>query len=276
MLNYILTTNACTLFLDGKIHTIGKQKPAVWERFYEALKKADLETIRQLVDKSTALINYTNGVFEIKDNVVYYRGVTVDNSLTRRVVNMMEEGFDIQPMVNFIGNLMNNPSNRAVEELYNFLEVCDLPITPDGQFIAYKRVRANYMDVHSGTIRNQVGDKPFMLRNQVDDNKERTCSHGLHVCSINYLTNFSGERLMVVKVNPRDVVSIPVDYNNSKMRVCEYEVIQEIDMATVEAFQRDLPAIYNARLDEDDEGYNDDDDNIPDYDDDDPRIWDRI
>ena len=33
---------------------------------------------------------------------------------------------------------------------------------------------------------------------------------------------------MLIKVNPRDVVSIPVDYNNSKGRCCKYEVVGEV------------------------------------------------
>ena len=69
-----------------------------------------------------------------------------------------------------------------------------------------------------------------MPRQAVDDNPNNTCSHGLHVCSYEYLKNFTGERLVVCKVNPRDVVSIPTDYNHTKMRVCRYEVIQEIPL----------------------------------------------
>ena len=34
---------------------------------------------------------------------------------------------------------------------------------------------------------------------------------------------------MLVKVDPADVVSIPVDYNNTKMRCCRYEVIGEYE-----------------------------------------------
>jgi uncharacterized protein YerC len=37
-----------------------------------------------------------------------------------------------------------------------------------------------------------------------------------------------GNHLMVVKVNPRDVVSIPSDYNNAKGRACEYLIYDEI------------------------------------------------
>jgi hypothetical protein len=66
-----------------------------------------------------------------------------------------------------------------------------------------------------------------MARNSVNDNPEETCSHGLHVCSEGY-TKF-GDRLMLVAVNPADVVSVPIDYNASKMRTCRYTVFQEIE-----------------------------------------------
>ena len=35
---------------------------------------------------------------------------------------------------------------------------------------------------------------------------------------------------MLLKINPADVVSIPIDYNNSKGRCCRYEVIKELPM----------------------------------------------
>ncbi|MHA1290409.1 MAG: hypothetical protein ACTSPB_23760 [Candidatus Thorarchaeota archaeon] len=127
-------------------------------------------------------------------------------------------------------NLKDNPSKRAVDELYGFLEKNLLPLTPDGHFVAYKKVRDNYMDIHSGTFNNSVGQICEMARNEVDEDKDRTCSSGLHFCSLEYLPSFggwSGSRVMLVKINPRDVVSIPSDYNNSKGRACRYEVIGE-------------------------------------------------
>ena len=116
------------------------------------------------------------------------------------------------------------------------------------------------MDVYTGTIDNRVGNVVSMPRNQVDDLSERTCSHGLHVCSIGYLTHYTGERLVAVKVNPRDIVSIPKDYENSKMRVCEYTVVQELDMSTIAAFDEALRSVWvnNPPIDDDesDEEYN--------------------
>lgn len=157
---------------------------------------------------------------------------------------MAEEGYPVDHMLAFLENLLQNPSARAIEQLYNFLEKCNLPITPDGHFIAYKRIRSNWMDCHSGTISNRIGAVIEVSRQCVDDNPNRTCSYGLHVCSLEYLKHFHGERLILTKQNPRDVVAIPTDYNDTKMRVCRYEVLEELNMATIEGFDRDLPAVY--------------------------------
>jgi hypothetical protein len=126
---------------------------------------------------------------------------------------------------------MENPSYRAVQELYEFLEVGGVPLTEDGCFVVYKKVRENFKDIHSGTFDNSVGAIPNMPRNAVDEDSSRTCSAGLHVCSFGYLAHFgssANNRVVACKVNPKDVVSIPKDYGNTKMRVCRYEVIADV------------------------------------------------
>ena len=106
----------------------------------------------------------------------------------------------------------------------------ELPITEDGHFLAFKNVKIDYKDIHSGTFDNSVGKVCEMPRYKVDEDKDRTCSSGLHFCSIAYLPSFSdsnGGHTMIVKINPKDVVAIPADYNNTKGRTCKYEVIGE-------------------------------------------------
>ena len=46
----------------------------------------------------------------------------------------------------------------------------------------------------------------------------------LHVGSMGYVGTFGGSGSVVLEclVNPRNVVSVPTDYHNTKMRVCEY------------------------------------------------------
>ena len=124
---------------------------------------------------------------------------------------------------------MENPSKRAVDELYGFLEASKLPITQDGYFLAYKSVKQNFRDVHSGTIDNSPGVTVKMTRNAVNDNKDQTCSTGLHFAAHNYAKGFHGQgKMVVLKINPRDVVSIPSDYKNEKGRCCEYLVLMEV------------------------------------------------
>ncbi len=129
------------------------------------------------------------------------------------------------------------------------MENNSLPITPDGYFLAYKKVHEDFTDIHTGKISNAVGAHPKMRRNQVDDNRGNTRSEGYHFCSLAYLPNFgssnnseSEDKVMILKINPRDVVSIPSDYNNAKGRCCEYEVVSEYGKAAevqhTEAFDK--------------------------------------
>jgi len=165
----------------------------------------------------------------VRNGVVYWHDTPMDNSLTKRILKMISDGFNVLPLVTFMDRLMDNPSGRAVKELYRFLECNDLPITEDGYFLAYKNVREDYLDRHSRKYDNSVGKTCSMPRNEVMDDPNQTCSAGLHFCSMHYLNSMWGHggHTMVVKINPKDVVSIPVDYDNSKGRCCEYTVIAE-------------------------------------------------
>ncbi|WNA13761.1 hypothetical protein FIfi106_00140 [Erwinia phage FIfi106] len=68
-----------------------------------------------------------------------------------------------------------------------------------------------------------------MPRWMVDADKNVTCSQGLHVGAWDYVRSFSGDTTIKVRVHPRDVVSVPTDYNDQKMRSCQYEVVGVVD-----------------------------------------------
>ena len=151
---------------------------------------------------------------------------------------MYQDGFPIDPMVRFMENLMQNPSKRSVDQVYGFLEKNSLPITEDGYFLAYKKVRTDYLDIYTGTVDNSIGQVVQMDRNLVDDNPESHCSTGLHFCSESYLNGFGGggDPVMILKINPADVVSIPTDYNGAKGRCMRYEVVAQVNGDPKDAF----------------------------------------
>lgn len=232
---FIIQGNNIVVVVDNKPHTVSKTHIS-YEKLKDAIKSGDWDVVRDIIEPKKVVLNYGKGNVSIQGEQLFWRGKELHSVLATRMIQMLKEGFPIEPLINFMDNLMSNPSYRAVDELYGFLEKNNLPITPDGHFLAYKKVRDNYFDVHSGTMDNSVGKIVEMERNEVDDNKDRTCSAGLHFCGMSYLAHFGGERTVIVKVNPRDVVSIPTDYNNAKARACRYEVIGELNVAPEDAF----------------------------------------
>ena len=242
---YIINNESITVFNGSKIYVVSRTNK-MDDEVSAALLAGDWDCAMQCIDMADNLRSYTKGKFQIENGAVLYKGEVIDDGLTRRILDMQANGDNIEPMVNFVVNLRSNPSKRAVDELYGFLDANSLPITDDGHFLAYKNVASNYHDRHSQTFDNNVGRIPEMDRNAVDDDKDRTCSTGLHFCSMEYLKGFWGTEghTMIIKINPKDVVSIPEDYNNSKGRCCRYEVIGEHTAADskVEAFNQ--PVVY--------------------------------
>ena len=233
------------MVIDNKPHTINKTH-ITYQRVVDAIKAGDWDAVKDAIEPKKIVLNYGKGNVSIQGETLYWKGNELHTTLAVKMIDMLREGFPIEPMVMFMENLYQNPSKRAVTELYDFLEKGRLPITPDGHFLAYKKVRENYMDCHTGTMDNSVGKIVEMERYNVDDNKDNTCSTGLHFCSKDYLEFFSGARTVIVKINPRDVVSIPSDYNATKGRACRYEVVGEIDADKVDtAFTRPVQAQAN-------------------------------
>jgi len=229
-INWAISENNVSVNYDGQTHIVPRTD-ALADRLIKAVKENRLQEIPALVDAAKRIEIFSKGNFQVRDGRVMINGVAAPEVLSNKIIRFSNEGLPFQPLLKFAENLQKNPSYRAVNELYQFLEKNDHPITESGNFIAYKRVRSTFRDIHSNTMDNSVGNTLEIPRNQVDEDSNRTCSHGLHVANWTYAhTQFashdSGSDVMLeVEVNPADVVSIPVDYNQSKMRVCKYKVL---------------------------------------------------
>jgi hypothetical protein len=101
-----------------------------------------------------------------------------------------------------------------------------IPLTDDGNFLAYKSVRKDYKDHHSGQFDNSPGVVNEMPRNKISDDPRIECHEGFHVGALEYASTFKSDgRVVVCEVDPVDVVCIPYDYSQQKMRVSKYKVI---------------------------------------------------
>lgn len=185
---------------------------------------------RDTINIERAVKEFVKGDVRIADGTLYYQDIELRSGLVDRILDSMNKGEDFEFYLPFLENLLENPSPKAVSRLFDFLVANDIEITEDGHFIGWKVVRSDYKDHHSGTFDNSPGQTVKMPRTRVNDNDEVTCSNGLHVCSKSYIKHFScsTSRVVSVKVHPRDVVSIPVDYGDAKMRTCQYEVLEDV------------------------------------------------
>lgn len=229
-MNYILTKENLSAVVNGQSYTVSRSDK-LFERIIQAIKDHNDALAIDLLDKTKAIGKFSDGNVTVEGDVVKYKGQPVHNVITDRIVEFIAQGLPFEPLTKFLANLMTNPSKRAVEETYKFLEHRSLPLTEDGCFLAYKAVTNDFKDKHSQTFDNSVGKTVSIERNQVDDDARNGCSYGLHVGSIGYVKGFAhtymGDKMLVVKVNPADVVSVPFDCNCEKMRVAKYVVLSE-------------------------------------------------
>jgi hypothetical protein len=239
---YIQSGSVINLIIDNTPYTVTEAHVNYEEIKHELLNEEpiDWDFVGCLVDVAMTVNEWGDGDITVVEGCVFHDGTLVNNALADRIIQGVREGENVKPFTNFLENLMSNPSNRAIKELYLFLQKAEMPITEDGHFLAYKNVSSDYKDKFSGRIDNHVGSICAMDRNGVDDERDNTCSHGLHFCALSYLQKmwgFSGHN-MIVKINPKDVVSIPNDYDNAKGRTCRYEVIGEVTR-NAEFFEED-------------------------------------
>jgi hypothetical protein len=225
---YIITNNSITVVVNGKSYTLNDGHPN-YAAVRQAVVDRKFDKIATLVDIPEAVRRYTYGSIEVENGAIKYAGRVVHNYICDKIFSFMKEGLPFEPLVAFLDKLMKNPSKRAVTELYSFLEHKAMPITPNGNFLAYKSVKSDWTDHHTGTFNNSIGNTLEMVRNDVCDDANVGCSSGFHAGSLEYASSFGNRNshLLIVEINPSDVVSVPKDSDCQKLRTYKYKVIAE-------------------------------------------------
>lgn len=152
----------------------------------ELYKVGDYDAIARLtVTPENINFKYADSNLSIsKEGVVTINGDVLPASLSKVIVSLYKEEAPIDCFINFWHKLNQNPSNKAVNRLYDFIEKHNITILPDGNLLLYRVVRRTeqpevFVDIYTGTMRQAIGDKISVSRNSVDDRDEISCSHGL-------------------------------------------------------------------------------------------------
>jgi hypothetical protein len=218
-----------TVYVNGKSHTVSPDH-ANYTLLCEALKSQDESLVEKYLSLVESIQNYVSGKLTIYGEKFFYEGEPIHNVLCDHILELMRGGWPADRFIKFMENLMLNPSRKAIESLYEFLSARGFPITEDGCFLGYKGLKDDYMDIYSNTIHNHIGATISVPRRTVDDDSRFECSYGLHVGTYQYAHSYSsGGKIVLVKVNPKDVVSVPEEGTMGKIRTCEYTVIADYD-----------------------------------------------
>jgi hypothetical protein len=249
MIPYILTDKSLTCVINGKSLTMEQDNPA-FKVAVKTILKEEWDNLADLFDTGKAVENFAEGNVKVEDGEVYYKDEIVHGHVVGRILDLMSGDKPYKSVIRFLDKLMDNPSRRAVNELYAFLEHKSMPLTPEGNFLAYKGVRKDFTDWHSGKFDNKVGDVNEMPRRGVCDDYNIGCSSGFHAGSLDYAKQYgNGGHLMVVEIDPADVVSVPLDCDQQKLRTCKYKVVALFEKKLEEpiVYPNDDGRIYDHR-----------------------------
>jgi len=209
----------------------------------------DIAAIRELIsgakDEVLALAQDAEDVVDGEGGSAYRitHGDPVSDVVFRTAVRASKEGKS-SAVGAFLSRLKKNPSAASRSQLFTWLKAEGFTLTASGLIIGYKGVSNDFKSissgeepvtvtqadgtsvVHTGNIPYPIGATVTIPRELVDDNRDASCSVGLHVGTFRYASTF-GERTLLVLVDPADVVSVPRYSSGDKMRVSRFVVAAE-------------------------------------------------
>jgi hypothetical protein len=221
-LKYVLKDNFLQVIYGGEPFTLNSTHPT-FERLAAALRRGSWAYVPKLISLARHLLDVSAGRVRVVGGKVFFKDMEVDDQLlTADILKLAADPEEVKSLLLFLDNLYENSSPEARAEFYPFWKDARLPLTDDGCFLAYKSVNNDFTDKYSGKVDNSVGNRILGSRKWFDEDYRTQCSRGYHVCSRQY--GMYGERVLAVKVNPRDVLSA----NGGKMRVVNYEVLADL------------------------------------------------
>lgn len=230
-LAFTMTNDTITVVVDGKPHVT----PASSRTFKElqiALINQNWARAKEIASPAKFVLSWARPElgwsFDLDTGAVSYQGKELPAKLHERMWNMAQNKLDPQCWAKFWERVQANPSHRSVTQLFDFMAHAGIPITRTGMIMAYKSVRPDFLDHHSGTIDNSVGKVITMPRNQISDDPRTPCHEGLHVGAYAYASSFGSEDriILLCEVDPADVVCVPYDASSQKVRCCKYRVVK--------------------------------------------------
>lgn len=234
-----------TVVFDGEMFVADDAHP-LWDEIVEGARNDDVEVVNlfDATRKAASLFENLSERVQVANSRIYIDGDEIDDVYADQIVRFMNDGVeDFQPLVKFLEKVYTNIEAHTRENLSRWLNATGgFTIDDDGDIVGYKGLTRDGGSIHQGpavvngkavdgSVPNAPGSVIEMARSKVEHNPAVGCASGLHVGTWDYASSFGHGVVAKVKVNPRDVVSVPTDCNGQKMRVSRYKVVEYVNEA---------------------------------------------
>jgi len=201
MIAQIKTGNTLTLMIKGeskpRILQVNNRTVEILQRINDinTATKTDQHLANILLEEFLIFIapikflTTKDGRFVIGDDHRLYltenKSRPIFGYLSSKLMEFMEENIPLDYLVEFWKNCMLNPDQAAIDELFEFLEANNYPITFDGYFIGYKKVTS----FKENTYNSEFDGLRLDSKNNVRGPKGHFVGNPLRQKYIDYLEN---------------------------------------------------------------------------------------
>lgn len=228
---YTITPNSVSLFGGGQTLTARDSHPN-FKKIVSFIMAGKHQEAEKLFSITEFVKTATDNKITVKNGGVYYLNTQLHNAVCNKILDFVAQGLDVNPWLKFLEKLLENPSKYIYNNLYSFMEQYKLSIDDNGDIYALKAVKHNlkskWTDILVQYVVGQTYAEPRVLL--TDDQNDSYCGPGLWFGHEKFVFDYGSgnDHVLVVKVNPKDVIAIPSLSCYQKMAACAITPILDL------------------------------------------------
>lgn len=234
-MKFTISNNEAVVVTPTGVRTIGMSHPFYFE-ICKALQHGVDAAVLAFLDAKTAMAKPfekagVGDVVEVRENAtdptldpdILVDGVKISGKIADMILRFKQKGIPFSALKNFWAKVQKNPQLVGKESMLEFLTHNDIPLLPNGNFLAYKGVTSTddpkvFRACHDASFLYKLGEYATLPREQCTVDVHNSCGPGLHVGGFGHATGY-GNTILDCEVDPTDVVSVPSS-EREKLRAC--------------------------------------------------------
>lgn len=233
-MKFTISNDEAVIVTPSGPRTVGMSHPFYFE-ICKALQHGVDAAVLAFLDAKTAMAKpfekLTLGEVEVRENAdptadpdIYMDGIKITGKIADMILKFKQKGIPFGALRKFWAKVQKNPLLVGKESMIDFLQKNDVPLLPNGNFLAYKGVVSTedpkqFRACHDNKFIYELGKPATLERENCTVDVNNACGPGLHVGGFNHASGY-GNTILDCEVDPSDVVSVPSS-QACKLRACK-------------------------------------------------------